>query len=216
MLCSRQSGKSTTSAVLAAHEAVYTPGALVLILSPTLRQSGELFAKVKAVLADAGEMAEPDRDSVTTLVLGNGSRIVSLPGTERTIRGFSAPSLVVIDEAARVRDEAYQGVRPMLAVSGGRLVTLSTPFGKRGWFWHEWDAGDGWYRVKVTAHDVPRIDPTWLEAERLRIGPWWYSQEYLCRFIEPEDQLIPDEFLERAIRYDLEPLFAEGEFVDVA
>jgi phage terminase large subunit-like protein len=106
MLCSRQSGKSTTSAVLAAHEAVYTPGALVLILSPTLRQSGELFAKVKAVLADAGEMAEPDRDSVTTLVLGNGSRIVSLPGTERTIRGFSAPSLVVIDEAARVRDEA--------------------------------------------------------------------------------------------------------------
>ena len=71
------------------------------------------------------------------LEFANGSRVLSLPGTERTVRGFSEVSLLVIDEAARVDDGLYYAVRPMLAVSGGRLVALSTPYGKRGWFHDE-------------------------------------------------------------------------------
>ena len=41
-------------------------------------------------------------------MLPNGSRIVGLPGTEATVRGFSAVSLLLIDEASRVVDEMYQ------------------------------------------------------------------------------------------------------------
>ena len=44
--CSRQSGKSTTAAILALHRALYHPGSLVLVLAPALRQSRELFGKV--------------------------------------------------------------------------------------------------------------------------------------------------------------------------
>jgi len=44
--CSRQSGKSTITAALALHTAIFQPGSLVLCLSPTLRQSGELFRNV--------------------------------------------------------------------------------------------------------------------------------------------------------------------------
>jgi len=43
--CSRQSGKSTVTALLAVHTAHYQNDALVMLLSPTLRQSGELFKK---------------------------------------------------------------------------------------------------------------------------------------------------------------------------
>src|SRR5512138_2884217 len=46
MNCSRQSGKSTTTAVKALHKALYTPGVLVLIVSRSQRQSGELFRKI--------------------------------------------------------------------------------------------------------------------------------------------------------------------------
>src|SRR6266511_3620863 len=46
VLCSRQSGKSETAAALALHTALLQPGALVLLLSPSERQSGELAAKV--------------------------------------------------------------------------------------------------------------------------------------------------------------------------
>jgi hypothetical protein len=59
--------------------------------------------------------------------------------------------------------DLYYAVRPMLAVSGGRLVALSTPFGKRGWFHHEYEEGQGWERIKITAYDCPRISPAFLE-----------------------------------------------------
>jgi hypothetical protein len=56
------------------------------------------------------------------LTLSNGARIIALPGKEETIRGFSGVTLLVIDEAARVLDDLYQACRPMLAVSGGRII----------------------------------------------------------------------------------------------
>jgi hypothetical protein len=52
---------------------------------------------------------------LTKLELANGSRILSLPGSERTVRGYAAADLVVIDEATRVDDELISAVRPMLA-----------------------------------------------------------------------------------------------------
>jgi hypothetical protein len=80
-------------------------------------------------------------ESALRLELRNGSRIVSLPGDETTVRGYSGVRLLVVDEAARVPDDLYFSIRPMLAVSGGRLVCLSTPFGKRGFFYEAWTEG---------------------------------------------------------------------------
>ncbi len=39
LLCSRQAGKSTVSAVIALHRALYHPRSLVLVLAPSERQS---------------------------------------------------------------------------------------------------------------------------------------------------------------------------------
>src|SRR5215207_9737335 len=126
MNCSRQSGKSTVSALLAADEVIHRAPALVLILAPALRQSQEAFRKVKAVLSALGDIAPPvSSESALALEFVTGSRIVVLPGKEATVRGFSAVSLLIVDEAARVRDDLYQSIRPMLAVSGGRIVLLS-------------------------------------------------------------------------------------------
>ncbi len=43
LLAARQAGKSTVTAAMAMHEALFNPPALVLLLSPSLRQSGELL-----------------------------------------------------------------------------------------------------------------------------------------------------------------------------
>lgn len=208
MLCSRQSGKSTISAILASHQAIYRPGSLVLVLSPSLRQSQELYRKIRETYgALAGAVPEPVEESALRLELANGSRIVSLPGKEATIRGFSGAALLLVDEASRVPDALYQAVRPMLAVSGGRIVLLSTPFGKRGFFHHEWtEGGDGWHRAKVTAYDVPRIPRPWLEAERQRIGAWWFAQEYLCEFVETDDQVFTHDDIQAALIDDAQTL----------
>lgn len=187
--CSRQSGKSTVSSLLALHAALYRPPALVLLLSPSLRQSQELFRKVTDAHAALGPDAPaPTEESALRLEWRSGSRVVCLPGKEQTIRGFSGVALLVVDEASRVPDELYEAVRPMLAVSGGRIVLLSTPFGRRGFFHHEWDeGGPAWERVAVTAEQCPRIPTDWLAQERASIGEWWFEQEYLCRFKDTLD-----------------------------
>ena len=141
--CARQSGKSLMAALLGVHTALYEPGSLTLLLSPTLRQSGELFKKCIALYREAGRPVEAVSETALTLTLRNGSRIVSLPGQEHTVRGYSAVRLLVVDEAARVPDDLYASVRPMLAVSAGKLVALSTPFGTRGWWYEAWQGPEG-------------------------------------------------------------------------
>lgn len=206
--CSRQSGKSTVTGALAAWTALYEPGALVLLLSPSLRQSGELFKKVLSAYGAAGRPVAPDAESALRLELANGSRIVSLPGKEGTVRGYSGVRLLIIDEASRVADELYYSIRPMLAVSGGRLVALSTPFGTRGW-WYEAYAhgGDGWERVEVPATACPRIAPAFLAEERAEMGEWWYQQEYLCRFMDAKGAVFRSADIDAAITPDVAPLF---------
>lgn len=199
--CSRQSGKSTTTALLALHTAIYQPGTLALLLSPSLRQSSELFRIVAAFYRSLAQPVPAEAESALRIELTNGSRVVSLPGREATVRGYAGVDLLVIDEAARVSDDLYLSVRPMLAVSGGRLVALSTPFGKRGWWWREWmQGGDGWLRVEVTAEQCPRISKEFLEEERQHLGEWWYKQEYLCEFMDSQTASFTYEMIRSALK----------------
>ena len=209
LLCSRQSGKSTVSSILAIHEAVYQPSSLILLLSPSLRQSQELFRKLKDVYnaLESPSLPQTIEESALRIEFDNGSRILALPGKEATIRGFSGVSLLVVDEASRVPDELYQAIRPMLAVSGGRIVLLSTPFGKRGFFHSEWTDGQDWRKVKITADQCPRIDKEWLERERAMIGDWWYLQEYFCEFVETSDQVFSYDDIQAALDPTIKPLF---------
>jgi hypothetical protein len=126
------------SAVIALHRALYHPGSLVLCLAPALRQSQELFAKIAGFYRDLGRPVPPQGERKLSLELENDSRIITLPGSEKTIRGFSGAALLLVDEASRVDDDLYYAIRPMLAVSGGSLMMLTTPYGKRGVFFEEW------------------------------------------------------------------------------
>lgn len=180
--CSRQVGKSTVTSLVALHRALYVPDSTVLIISPSDRQSGELFLKVRGCHAALGKPLDPAQENVHLLRLENGSRILSLPASESNIRGFTA-DLLLIDEAAYVGDALYQSVSPMLAVSGGRLVAMSTPAGKRGW-WYEASASDQWERVRVPASTCPRIPKDFLDGERERLGDAAFRSEYMCEFTD--------------------------------
>jgi len=207
MNCSRQSGKSTVAGVRALHEALTVPGSLTLILAPAERQAQELFSKVAAFYRQLGHAPSPDSDRKTGMALANGSRIEALPGSnERTIRGFSGVSLLIVDEAARVLDELYFALRPMLAVSGGSLMMLSTPWGKRGVFYEEWIGSGPWERYEVPATMCPRISADFLEEERRSLPDRVFRQEYMCSFEEVEGQVFSDESIQAAITSDVEPL----------
>ena len=203
--CCRQSGKSTVTALLAVHTALYEPGALVLLLSPSLRQSQELFRKALGTYRSLGRPVAIESESALRLELETGSRIISLPGREQTVRAFSGVSLLAIDEAARVPDDLYLALRPMLAVSNGRLVGLSTPFGARGWWYEAWRSEEPWERYEVPATQCPRISPEFLEEERRAMGEWWFKQEYECKFMEAESQAFRREDIDGAFEEKVEP-----------
>ncbi len=209
--CCRQSGKSSTCAVKAVHVAVYEPGSLILLLSPSQRQSSELFRKVTAVYRSLGRPVPSESENALSLTLENGSRVVSLPGTEGTIRAYSAVRLLLVDEAARVPDDTMAAVRPMLAVSGGQLIALSTPFGRRGWYHEAWEnGGNTWQRVRIPASECSRITAAFLAEERAALGSWLYSQEYECTFAESSVALFSEAHLRAMFDSTIKPLFPIG------
>jgi len=201
--CSRQWGKSTITAAKAMHEAMHTPESLTLVVSPSARQSGEFLRKASGFARKLGIRAKGDGDNEISLALPNGSRIVGLPGSEATVRGFSAVRLLLVDEAARVSDELYLALRPMLAVSDGALWLMSTPYGKRGFFYEAWEhGGPEWERVRAAATECPRISKAFLAEEEATMGERWYRQEYLCEFEDSVSGLFDQELVERAFSDD--------------
>lgn len=207
VLCSRQAGKSTAAAALALRTALTKPMSPILLVSRSRRQSEELFRKVLDLFRQSGRPMGSTLENKLELELTNGSRILCLPGSEATIRGFSGVALMVIDEAARVPDELYYAVRPMLAVSRGRLIALSTPFGKRGWFYEAWRSDGVWERIETPATRCRRISKAFLEEERLALGQRWFAQEYLCSFEDAVGAVFLREDLDAAFDGDVLPLF---------
>jgi hypothetical protein len=138
LLCHRQAGKSTIVAAIALADALETPGALILLVSPSLRQSSELYRKTKHFYNQVKPMRLL-KDTEHEMELENGSRIISLPASAETLVGYSSVKRLIPDEAARVADATYHALRPMLAMSGGSILALSTPFGKRGWYYEAWE-----------------------------------------------------------------------------
>ena len=89
LLMTRQAGKSTVSSVLGLHTAIFRPNSLVLCLAPALRQSQELFRKIKAAYAALGpDLCPVTKENALELEFEHGSRIVCLPGKESTIRAL--------------------------------------------------------------------------------------------------------------------------------
>jgi Terminase large subunit, T4likevirus-type, N-terminal len=201
--CSRQWGKSTLAAVKAVHHAVTRPSTLTIIAAPTEKQSAELLLKARAFLRHLNTPVTGDRAHRRALLLPNGSRLVAIPGTEATLRGFSAVSLLIVDEASRVPDETYYALKPMLATSAGDLWLLSTPYGQRGFFYEEWTHGaEDWTRLTVPAEECPRISEQFLARERKDLSETWFQQEYMCQFTTNGSQMFSTDSIESALTND--------------
>ena len=188
--CSRQSGKSTTCAALGLHESIYRRPSFGLVIAPSQDQSAELMMKFDE-FRGAVELPSDYLSTDTKLAVkfANGNRFVARPGSEKTARSFSAVTLLLEDEAARVSDALYNSVRPMLAVSNGRHILMSTPFGKQNHFFKIWDQErDIWQWFEIPAEQCPRITKEFLEEEK-RTNPW-IEQEYHCKFMDTEGSIF--------------------------
>ena len=86
--CTRQWGKSTIAAAMAVYRAYMRAKIVVLVASPTNRQSAELIRKAAEMVVRLGIRPRGDGDNETSLLFPNGSRIVGLPGSKGRCGGF--------------------------------------------------------------------------------------------------------------------------------
>ena len=229
--CARQSGKSTVTAAIAWHAAKTTRDGLVLVFAPTERQSIELNVKLMDFAQRDGELSYVS-GAKNEKKLKNGCRLFALPGTEKSIRGFSDPTMIIIDEAARTDDLLYRSVRPMMLTGNTKLIGMSTPFGREGWFWEEWDTNPTFEKVLVKAPvaiidgQVRKVEETEahfaermkrkgidgfysprrslkvMKEEWLSMPEWWYRQEYLGEFMEAQAAVFTQRDIDKAMSLD--------------
>ena len=210
LLTARQVGKSTVTAVAAAQVALYEPASLTLIVSPSQRQSDETLGKVRVVVGRVASV----RGNSQELRLESGSRVVSLPATESTTRGFSASRLLIFDEAARVPDEVYVGTLPMVAADG-RVIALSTPGARAGWFHDACSQPQvaGWERHRVTVHESARFSPARIAELKAALGDRQFGSEYLCQFVGLMESAFDPDKVEAAFTSRIRPLYGPGGLV---
>jgi len=166
-----------------------------------------------------GDDDRTQQDNTEAMTFKNGSRIQSLPGSSATTVGFSAVSLLIIDEAARTPDELFAFMSPTRATTEGKLVALSTPFGKRGWFFEQWRMceeakRDGlqpeWKQIAIRADQCARISKQFLDKERRLIGNMWFEQEYELKFLSVMNSVFDYDDIQKALDPSLVPLHLPG------
>jgi hypothetical protein len=179
VLAHRQRGKSQIAASIAFDDALRYPGCLDLVVSRSLRQSGELFRKIKAFYTLTTPLPLV-KDTEHELELSNGSRIISLPGNPDTLVGYSSVHRLILDEAARIPDATYYALRPMLARSQGTILAITTPFGRRGWFYEAWEGAAAEQNLDVATVERLLADLDFPVGE--------YSEEAVLPLLDgPED-----------------------------
>lgn len=214
--CSRQVGKTTIESLETVHHAVFTPNALALCVSPTQRQSDEFFAKVSDHLRRIPQFVHGLDESghrilARSATLTNGSRIVALPSNGDNLRGFSGVTRLVIDEAAFAKDTLYHAVKPMLIVSRGSLVLISSPNARSGFFFDLWtNGGPDWDRYDITAHQCERISQADLERERAELPDPIFRREYMGEFIDGIDAVFASDDTRACVDNTIAPMFLEA------
>ncbi|MFN0101171.1 MAG: terminase large subunit domain-containing protein [Bryobacteraceae bacterium] len=208
----RQTGKSTAAAIKALHEALTNDDSLIILAGPSGRQSGQIMEKAKACAIQlATPLAPPDKNC-DGFKLPKGSQIVSVPATPDTIRGFSNPRMVIVDDASFVDDAVFtEALIPMQALGASKLLLISSPGAPSGFFYERWrSSASNWNRIKVDAAACPRIAAHWLGETRAEIGEGSFKQEFACEFRQDPACPITREMAENALRDDIAPLFPNG------
>ncbi len=202
----RRTGKTEMAEVLAMHTAFSNRDATVLIMSATedaaRRLTESIGARLNANQLTRGALVA---DNATRVKLANGSQIVSLPASQRQVRGYGkGVLLVILDEAGFMADELWAAAQYTALderANGSRIVVLGSPWGsaehffRRGFLLGVGEDED--YASCQWSHKVnPQLDHAYLERERQRTAPAIYAAEVLGEWSDAAGSLFTRELLE--------------------
>ena len=184
---SRQSGKSTVTAVFVAWCLIFIPNFTCLVASRSLRQASYYLDKVREIVLSIIPKQAMRSVNRLSMELPNASVIISIPCAQPDAgRGFS-PHLILLDEAAFAPEALFTAIMPSVAATHGAIHMISSPNGRQGRFFEafEGNAKDVWWTQRVTWEDCPRMTFEQMEVERIAMGTLYWRQEFRAEFVQP-------------------------------
>ena len=186
--CGRRWGKTAFSRTIAI-EALLRYGQDVWYITPTYKMSSAIWRDFRRTL---GHYASWVNNSERIMEFSNGGTLTNWSADNPDAMRGGAPDLVLIDEAAMIRDaDMWPAViRPALTDKQGRALFCSTPRG-RNWFWELYNRGQDPTAPDYKAWNFPTImNPTIphivgeVEEARRTLPERLFRQEYLAEFID--------------------------------
>ena len=245
----RQMGKTSSIAIFALWYAYNRPDALtsydkvtVVIIAPSQRQSKIMYDQIRSYI-HANPLLEASvvKSTLDRIELDNNSVIHNFPvgDSAEKVRGFSI-NLLIVDEAAYIRERVYTAVLPSLASTNGRLVLIGTPAARAGMFYHAFyppdvsqvtiEFSNHWYPYsdaldvqKISPDGVPLCDAkgepvtqlsrNWIEYQMSTMPAGAFAQEYEARFTDDSlGYFSRSDILANAEDYSME-FMADGESI---
>ena len=170
-------------------------------------------AVASGTIVDAKSRTLPDTGThFVRLSLCRHERVLhDSPRSRRRARECSAQALSHPSENRRaaqiwlMRDEFSRATR-----EPGDLWLMSTPFGKRGFFYEQWAFSPlAWRRISVPATECSRISKEFLEEARIDLGEARFRQEYMCEFIQNQRSVFLESDVEPCFKDDIPPLWKD-------
>ena len=218
----RQVGKSTVISIKAAEYAVNNKKKTVLVVAAVERQAYHLFEMTLNYLTDNYKShikMGKSRPTKSKIQLKNGSIIMCLPTgvSGLGIRGYTI-DLLIADEAAFIPEEVWTAITPMLSVTKGDIILLSTPHGKEG-FYYDCFQNEDYSSFHISSEECGRIDDKFLKREKERMTKVQYAQEYLGEFVDELMQFFSTDLIRSAMTLSSKQIINKGDRflgVDVA
>jgi hypothetical protein len=148
-------------------------------------------------------------DTATVMETPEGGRVLAYPGSEESVRGLSAVTLALLDEATLIPIELRDAISPMLSTTGGPTWSMGTARGQSGWFYDEWqDGAVDAVKSKMPWDECDHLVKSYIEKEKRRMPSWRFAQEYECEFMDDgETQLITAATIRDAIDPEVRALW---------
>jgi len=217
----RQMGKTAATAIKALWFAFTRPTArtpyekiTIVIIAPSQRQSKIMYNQIREYIhANPILEASVTKSTQETIELDNNSVIHNFPvgDSAEKVRGFSI-NLLIVDEAAYIKQRIYTAILPSLAGTNGNLILIGTPATRTGLFYQSFYPGEGgkalklqfsthWYPysdsldvIRVDHNGVPlyhtdgspvtQLSKEWIEYQHETMNRAEFAQEFEARFID--------------------------------
>ena len=194
----RQVGKSILAIVAMLYYA-FKDKSISTCVEPTLSQSRRVYRQVvNAIGGEGSKVLKSANATLLSIEFVNGSEIIFKSAEqEEALRGMTVKKgMLIIDEAAFIKDEIFEILYPIVDACKCGVLLLSTPLFLSGEFYKKYTLGLG--NGIVHSYDWSRYDTSIylanekLEYYRSTISPLKFKSEYLGEFIEEGSYVFGD------------------------